>query len=328
MCTAVAYQTDNLYFGRTLDLESSCQEQIVITPRNCPISFRKAETLNKHFSIIGMAFTSEDIPLYFDAMNEKGLCAAGLNFPDYAVYQPEIQGFDNIAPFEFIPWILGQCTSVDEARTMLSRMNLAELPFREDIPLTPLHWILSDTKSSITVEPLPHGIKIYDNSLGILTNSPPFDWHMLHLQQFMQISQNPPVNLFSAQTEMKPYSRGMGAVGLPGDYSSSSRFIRAAFLKLNSPYFQNETDRISQFFHIMDSVTVPQGSVRLDESKYEITQYTSCCDTLHGIYYYTTYENRQISGINMFHEDLDSSKIICYPLKRNQQIQFQNSPSS
>ncbi|MBQ2775619.1 MAG: choloylglycine hydrolase [Clostridia bacterium] len=324
MCTAATYKTKDHYFGRTLDWESSFNENVTVTPRNFTFKFRKVDELLTHYAIIGVAVVSQDYPMYFDATNEKGLSMAGLNFPDNAVYKAPVDGMDNIAPFEFIPWILGQCSDVSEAEMMLKKINLVDINFSNEFPLSPLHWIIADSERSITVEPLESGLKVYNNPVGVLTNNPPFDFHMLNLCHYMGVSKNEPENRFSEKLSLSPYSRGMGAVGLPGDLSSASRFVKATFTKMNSVSDDTEKESISQFFHILSSVEQQRGCVDMGDEKYEITLYTSCCNTNKGIYYYTTYENRQISGIDMHKENLDGDKLISYPMITTQQINIQN----
>ncbi|MGN0601764.1 MAG: choloylglycine hydrolase [Oscillospiraceae bacterium] len=324
MCTAATYKTKDHYFGRTLDYEYSYDERVVIAPRNYPFNFRKAKAMNSHYAFIGMAYIAENYPLYYDATNEKGLSMAGLNFVGNADYKPEAEGADNIAPFEFIPWVLGQCATVSEAKSILSRLNLVNINFSDELPLASLHWIISDRESSITVESVKDGLKIYDNPIGILTNNPPFDMQMFNLSNYLNLSTEKAENNFSDKIDLAPYSRGMGALGLPGDLSSASRFVKVAFTKLNSVSGDSESESISQFFHILGSVTQQRGCVHMGGEQYEITIYTSCCNTDKGIYYYTTYENSQISGVDMHKENLDSDELISYPLTTGQQINMQN----
>ena len=324
MCTAITYNTKDHYFGRNLDLEFSYKETVTITPRNYPFKFRKANEINNHYAIIGMAYVANDYPLYYDAINEKGLGMAGLNFPDNADYKEEKEGMDNIAPFEFIPWILSQCANLDEAKSLLKKINIAHINFSESLPASPLHWIISDKESSITVESVKNGLNIYDNPIGILTNNPTFDIQMFNLNNYMSLSTEQPENNFSKKLNLNKYSRGMGAMGLPGDLSSMSRFVKAAFTKMNSISGDSESESISQFFHILGSVDQQRGCVHMGEDKYEITIYSSCCNMDKGIYYYTTYENSQITGINMYNENLEGMELINYDLIKGQQIFMQN----
>ncbi len=324
MCTAATYKTKDFYFGRTLDYEFSYKDEVTITPRNFPFHFIEKGNIDTHYAIIGMAYVTENYPLYYDAINEKGLAMAGLNFVGNAVYKEKIEGYDNIAQFEFIPWLLSQCATVREARGLIEKMNLLNIPFNDKLPLAQLHWIIADSKEAITVESVKEGIKIYENPVGVLTNNPPFDKQMFELNNYMHLSTKSPENKFSTDLNLETYSRGMGAIGLPGDLSSQSRFIRAAFVKMNSVSADTENESVSQFFHILNSVDQQRGCCQLENGKYEITIYTSCCNANNGIYYYTTYNNHQITAINMHNENLDTSEIITYPIIKEEQIKMQN----
>ena len=324
MCTAIAYRAKDFYFGRNLDLEYSYQETVTVTPKNFPFHFRNGAVLTSHYAMIGMATVSDSYPLYYEATNEKGLSLAGLNFPGNAVYYPEDPNKDNITPFELIPWILGQCATIGEALVKLSNLNLWKRPFSDVFPLSPLHWLMSDKDRSVTLEPMHDGLKIHENPVGVLTNNPPFDFHMYNLANYLNLTPQPPENRFNAGIALKPYSLGMGSIGLPGDMSSASRFVKATFTKLNSFSGDSESESISQFFHILGSVVQQKGLTCVRGEEYEFTLYSSCCNTSKGIYYYTTYENSQITAIDMRKEDLDGTELVSYPLITGQQIKYQN----
>ena len=324
MCTAATYKTNDFYFGRTLDYESSYGEEIVIMPRNFRLDFLSEGICEKHYAVIGTAHIAGGYPLLYDAVNEKGLCMAGLNFVGNAHYFKNKNGKSNIAQYEFIPWILGKCASTDEAKELISNINITDTPFSEHMPVGQLHWIIADKNSAITVESVSDGIKVYDNPLGVLTNNPPFDEQMFRLNDYMHLSSRQPKNTFSDKLELKAYSRGMGAIGLPGDLSSQSRFVRVAFVKANSVSGKGETESVSQFFHILGSVDQPRGCCEVADGKYEITIYTSCCNADKGIYYYTTYDNHRISAVDMRKESLDGNELISYPMITEEKINCQN----
>lgn len=324
MCTAATYKTNDFYFGRTLDYEHSYIDEVTITPKNFPFRFIENKELTTHYAMIGMAYVVQDYPLYYDAVNEKGLAMAGLNFPGCAVYRECVRGKENIAQYEFIPWILGRCATLEEARCLLENINLLNTPFNDKLPVADLHWIISDQEGSLTVEAVEDGIRIYDNPVGILTNNPPFDIQMAGLDDYRGLSAKSPHNTFAPVLHLKEYSRGMGAIGLPGDLSSRSRFVRAAFVKMNSVSGSSEEESVSQFFHILDSVAQQRGCCEVDEGIYEITIYTSCCNVCKGLYYYTTYDNHQISVVDMHKEDLGGDRLIRFPLIKGQQIRAQN----
>ena len=324
MCTAATYRTKDFYFGRTLDYEFSYGEEITVTPRNYPFSFRYLPEKREHYAIIGMAHVEEDYPLYYDAVNEKGLGMAGLNFVGNAVYGEVREGKENVAVFELIPYILSQCENTEEARELLGKIQITDTRFKEQLPNGSLHWIIADEKEAITVESVTEGLKIYENAPGVLTNNPPFPMQMFQLNNYMQLSSRQPENLFSDQLSLETYSRGMGALGLPGDLSSASRFVRVAFTKLNARSGEGEADSVGQLFHILGSVEQTRGCCELENGKYEITIYTSCCNATKGIYYYTTYTNRQITAVDMHREKLDGTELIRYPMLEEEQIRLQN----
>lgn len=349
MCTAATYQTKDFYFGRTLDYDFSYGEEVVITPRNFPLDFRRQDTMDRHYAMIGIAHVAGNCPLYYEAVNEKGLGMAGLNFVGNAVYGKEQPGRDNVATFEFIPWILGQCATLKEARTRLERINLTDTPFDEKLSPAQLHWMIADRSGAVVVESVREGLRIYDNPVGVLTNNPPFDRQLFQLNNYMHLSPKDPSNLFSDRLDLRIYGRGMGALGLPGDLSSQSRFVRAAFVKMNSLSGDSEPESVSQFFHILGAVDQQRGCCEVgtgkfedsdpntdcdniadklgdmrERRKYEITIYTCCCNADKGIYYYTTYDNHQITAVDMGLENLDASELISYPVIREEQIRVQN----
>lgn len=324
MCTAVTYSTKDFYFGRTLDYEFTYGEEVTVTPRNYPFRFREEGESGGHFAMIGMAHLAGGYPLYYDAVNEKGLAMAGLNFVGNACYHEKKEGKLNLAQFELIPYVLGKCATLKEAVACLKKINVRSIAFSGKYPIAELHWLIADRTGSFTAEPTREGLKLYQNPVGVLTNNPPFEMQMLALSRYMQLSAKPPKNNFAKGVKLRSYSRGMGAVGLPGDLSSPSRFVRAAFVKCNSVSSSEEKDSVGQFFHILGSVEQQRGCCVLENGEQDITAFTSCCNADKGIYYYTTYGNRQISAVDMRKENLNSKELIHYPLISEEQIKFQN----
>lgn len=322
MCTAVRFR--DRYFGRTLDLDRSYCETVTITPRNYPLQFLHCPDLRQHHAIIGMAYVLDGYPLYYDGVNEAGLAMAGLNFPGNAHYGTPVQEKDNVASFELLPWLLGQCTTVQQASVLLQRLQITQDAFREDLPPTPLHWLLADKTEALVIEATADGLHIYSNPVGVLTNNPRFPSMMDHLRLYRGISAQPSENRFAPGLALRSLSSGMGAMGLPGDLSSPSRFVRAAFTKENAVILDGENDGVSQFFHILETVSQTRGCVRMEQGGLEITVYTSCCDMQRGIYCYTTYGNRRITAVDLHREDLDGAALRSYPLLKKQDILIQN----
>jgi len=309
MCTSIDLNSKYHYFGRNLDLEYSYDEAVTTTPKNFRFRFRKAGSLMHHYAMLGMAYVKDGYPLYYDAINEKGLCMAGLNFPGNAYYLPPQIGKINIAPFEFIPYILSVCASLDEAKSILKRVNICDISFSHELLNTPLHWHVSDKSGCICVEPGRYGLKIYNNPVGVLTNNPRFDMQLFNLNNYLNITSAEAENRFSDNLKLEKYSRGMGALGIPGDWSSQSRFVRATFLKFNSVCGDSERESVSRFFHILDAVSVVKGSVYVG-NKPEFTLYSSCCNADKGIYYYKTYNSLSLKAIKMHDANLDADKLV------------------
>lgn len=313
MCTAISFNPKGHYFGRTLDLEYHYNETVTVTPKGFNFSFSTIPHFKNRYSIIGMATVCDGYPLYYDAMNEKGLAMAGLNFPDNAFYgEPKI-GTDNVASFEFIPWVLSQCENLGDVLLLLKNINICNFEFNEQYPASPLHWMITDKEKTITVEPLKDGLKIHENRVGVLTNNPPFSYHLYNLSNFINLTNDTPQNQFGA-ADIDVYSRGLGAVGLPGDYSSASRFIKAAFVKGKSVCGGGKQEEINQFFHILGSVAQPRGCVKAEDGRYVFSIYTSCCDLDKGVYYYSTYENSTVNGVALTEENSSGDKVTSYPL--------------
>lgn len=322
MCTAITWNTTEHYFGRTLDYTRSFGEEIVVTPRNYPFYFRHMGERKTHFAMIGTAFVSNGYPLYYDAVNEKGLCMAGLNFPGNAVYLDPVSGKENVAQFELLPWILGQCDSVDAAKEHLRRLHITSDNFAEGLPAAELHWIIADSHQAVTVEAVREGLHIYENPVGVLTNNPPFPMQMFALNNYMHLTPEEPQNHLAKELPLCPYSLGLGALGLPGDLSSQSRFVRAAFTKLNATAGSTEEENVNQFFHILGTVQQTEGCCRTVDGDCEKTIYTSCCNADKGIYYYTTYGCHQITAVQLRQTELDAEELSRWSMQHAENIYY------
>lgn len=324
MCTCITYENGDFYFGRNLDLEYSFGECVVITPRNYPLSFQKMETSRRHYAMIGMASVMKNYPMYAEAVNEKGLGIAGLNFPGNASYPQESAKRYQSTPYELIPWILGSCASVAEAEALLKETDLVGIPFAPEVPLAPLHFMIADRERVLVAEPVTEGLKLYENPVGVLTNNPPFPFHLMNLQQYLNLTAKRPDNHFADGIPLKPFGQGMGGIGLPGDASPASRFVRAAFLKWNSRAPKEEKANVSQFFHILDYVGMVRGMVVTEEGREDITTYSCCVNTRTGVYYYKTYDNHRIQAVDLQKEDLEGEALTAYPLSKEEEIHLVN----
>lgn len=324
MCTCIDFKTTDNYFGRNLDLEYRFNEKVVITPRGYEFKLKNGNVINTKSALIGMATVVNDYPLYAEASNESGLSMAGLYFPGNAkFFEPDASKL-NLSPYELIPYLLGLYSTVSEVRGVFDNLNITNTAFMDNMPVTDLHWMISDGNDCIVVEQMQEGLKVYDNPLGVLTNNPPFDYHIINVNNYINLTPNCAKNRFSDKINLSQYGQGMGALGLPGDTSPASRFVRAAFNKLNSSCKGDEEESVSQFFHILDSVAMVKGATVTAEGKYDITSYSCCINVSKGIYYYKTYTNNQITAVRMTDKEKNKKELSVYDLVEEQQIKYEN----
>lgn len=297
MCTAASFRKCGFYFGRTLDNDKSYGEEVVFAPQDFPL-WRGG---GAHYKILGMATVAGGLPLYYDGMNEKGLCMAGLNFASNAKYNKPAKGKINLAQYEFLPYVLGTCADVKEAVRAIKNINITDERFSPEMPPAPLHWMISDGERDIVAECMVGGMRVYDNAVGVLTNNPPFDKQLFNLNNFMALSAGEPQNTFCPQLGLEKYCCGMGALGLPGDWSSQSRFVRAAFIRNN--YVLNGGEGGSDaLFNILGGVFVPRGCCR-SGGGWQTTIYTCCMDARIGQYSYKSYCGGAPQGMSFAQSD-------------------------
>jgi choloylglycine hydrolase len=332
MCTAIIYGENNRYFGRNLDYEKTFGESVVIVPRNFCLPFRYAPKMCKHYAFIGMAHVANGYPLLYEATNEAGLSIAGLNFVGNCHFATScLDMHENLCQFEIIPYIMGKCANVEQAKRVLERLNLLGEPFSPDLPVAELHWIIADSCECIVLETTRCGVNIICNKVGVLTNNPPFKFHLDNLNLYRHLSNSDPKQAFGEDIPFDVFSRGMGAFGLPGDWSSTSRFVRAAFVRANAmdalgedrergiDHGGKDYESIAQFFHILSSVSMVKGCVKVGDG-FEFTQYSSCCDTERGIYCFKSYDKTYVQYVDMNEYDINSRELIEIPLDRCKRI--------
>ena len=158
MCTCVAMKTQDVYFGRTMDIDYRFGERVVVTPRNYSFALKNGESFETWYAMVGMASVMDGYPLYAEATNEKGLSIAGLNFPGNAYYGEPVPGRLNLTPYELIPWAMGNFATIAELRRELKNVWLTNQPFAKNLPLAQLHWMISDGEQSLVVEQTRQGL--------------------------------------------------------------------------------------------------------------------------------------------------------------------------
>lgn len=321
MCTAI--KLENL-LGRTLDLEYSYNESVLVVPKNAKYSFKYENECAHKYAIIGVGIVQKGFPLFFDAINEKGIFAAALNFPVNAVYFEKKKSKNNLASFEIIPKLLSQFDTLEKIKEYLKNANITNDAFSKDLPPSPLHWIIADKSDAIAIESTAEGLKIHDNPAGVLTNEPKFDFHISNASRYMKISPMPPKNELCIDVKLLQLSRGYGAIGLPGDCSSESRFIRAIYAKSHIKAEENSQLCVNDFFHVTDFISIPNGIVIAENGLPVKTVYTSCYDTNCLTLYITSYKSRKIRALSLSDFSPDCDRIYTYPHEETDDIFFLN----
>lgn len=314
MCTSIVLRAGNTYTGRNLDLEYSFGERVVILPRRFPLTFRRMPPLPEHQAVIGMAAVADGFPLFAEGVNEAGVYLAGLNFPRSARYQAEAAG-EALAPWELIPYLLGICKTAAEAAERLRRIPLLDEPFRPDMPPAPLHWHIAGRDGVFAAEPMAEGVRVYPDPVGVLTNEPPFPFHQANLSQYLGLSAAQPERRLDPGLELAPFGQGMGAFGLPGDFSPASRYVRAAFCLRNSACPPEEGAAVAHFFRLLEGVAMPRGAVRTPEGRWDVTRYACCVNTASGAYYYRTRDGHGLTAVALTEERRRGDALLEFPLE-------------
>lgn len=310
MCTCInVLMNNNTLFGRNMDLDYSFNEKIIITPRKYNIKYKKVSENNKHYAILGIGTVIENYPLYADAINEYGLGISMLNFPDLCCYYDVDNKKNNIAPYELPLYLLSKCKSLKEVKNIIKDINIVNIDFSNLVPVAPLHFMISDSTGSIVIECRSDKMHIYNNKYNVLTNNPSFDYHCFNLANYMHLHNDTPHNNINSNLDIYPYSYGLGAYSLPGDFSSTSRFIKAFFVKEFMTLNNEENYNINQFFKCLESVRMVKGVVRAKYG-FEYTRYTSCYNLNSLTLSYKTYDNDIIKKVSLNSYDLNNDTLI------------------
>lgn len=316
MCTGIRFIDDKgwMYFGRNLDWSTSYGEHMLVIPRNTaiPSAFeRPCISSKKPCAVIGIGIVSQNVPLLFDCANEDGLAIAGLNFPGFTEYanKPDTHKI-NVAAYEFPLWVSRNFSCIDEVKKSLEETLIIGKAFSSNYPVSYLHWLIADKKESIVVECGKSGMKVYSNDVGVLTNQPCFDWQQENLRNYLNLTnQYPPATQWQKE-ELTPYGSGAGMRGLPGDYYSSSRFVRAAYLNAHYPTQTRESDNVIRLFRTLSGVSMIDGAACMSNGEFERTLYTSGFSERTNTYYYSNYDNPAIKSVSLRDFDLNGQDIV------------------
>ncbi|WP_194191014.1 choloylglycine hydrolase family protein [Clostridium chrysemydis] len=328
MCTSLTLTTkDNKHLlARTMDFPMEFGQSVHFIPRKYKWvnAIDNSENITK-LALVGMAAIIDKHPVFADGVNEKGLACATLYLPGFAKYDLESGEKFGLASYDFVLWMLSKYSNIEEIKEDIKNITFVEKELSLLKIAPPFHWIVTDKSGkSIVVEKTEEGLEVHDNPVGVMTNSPNFKWHLENLRQYIGVHpmQNSKIKL--GELELSAFGQGSGTLGLPGDYTPPSRFVRAAYSRQNILDIEGEFKGISGAVHALNSCNIPKGIVMTTDRGTDFTIYTSAMCTESGKYYYSTYENRRLTCIDLFKEDLDSKEIKSYHYKREEDIEFYN----
>lgn len=312
MCTAIKLQLNNTYLCRSLDLEYNLNETVIITPRNYNIKYKYLDSNNNHYAIFGIGIIKNDFPLYYDACNEYGLYISGLNLYFSTSYNSYINNKINITSFEIILYLLSIYKSVNDIKNIINGLNITNDTFDNDLPISKLHFFISDKEQTIVLEIINGIINIYDNNVNVLTNEPPFPYQLQFLNNYYNLSNDDSNRVFKT-------SKGGHLIGLPGDNLSTSRFVKSYFTKNNIVINENN---ISEIFNMFNNVWEINGLTKVGENKYYKTIYISIYDINNLILYFKTYNNSNIYGVSLNSHLISDNKLISHSIYNKENILF------
>ncbi|MFT8362346.1 MAG: choloylglycine hydrolase family protein [Sporolactobacillus sp.] len=324
MCTSLTLRTKEGHhlLGRTMDFTIDFNQFVIVTPRNYSWQNDSANQCTTNYATVGMGIKQQDHILLADGVNEQGLMCATLYLPGYASYnKEELADKINLPPQDFVFWCLTHYATVDEVREAMHVYNFLDSPLAILGITPPLHWIVSDKSGAcLVIESTAHGLQLYDNLIGVLTNSPELSWHLQNLRQYIGLRSNPYNPTQWGDLELTAFSQGSGSFGLPGDFTPASRFVRAAFLKQTHNEAGNELEGITEIFHILANCALPKGPVKNSEGIMDYTLYTAAMCAESASYYYFSYDSQQISAIHLANEDLNAQTVKIFPYSRQQTV--------
>lgn len=323
MCTSFTYQQKEgkNALARTMDFTFVLKPQAILMPRRYSwVSQIDGSSHTGTYAFIGLGERREQC-LFADGVNEAGLSCATLYFPGFARYEKTSKkGCTNLAPHELVLWMLSNFGSVAELCEALRHLCIVDAPNTLLNRVLPLHWIVTDkTGDCIVIEPLKEGLSVQKNSVGVMTNSPDFSWHMTNIRNYIGLSYRQQKTRELGGSTFAPFGNGSGSVGLPGDHTPPSRFIRALFGKEAMLKESTEAAALTEIFHLLSSVIVPKGSVRTEDAP-DYTQYASAMFCSSSTYYFNTYNNMQLTKIDLFSENLDAEEPKVWAVSQEQQL--------
>ena len=326
-CTSFRIKTTDgtVIFVRTMEFAIDLHSTVAVVPRNCKFvgtapEGKNGKTWETKYAFIGPNAAGKNNYI-MDGVNEKGLSAALLYLPGFTKYQEvKPSQYDmTIAPEELCTWILSLFSTVDEVKSGIDQVRVAAIKNKLGF-LAPLHYVVNDAEGNcLVIEYLPDGLKLWDNPLGVMTNSPPLDWHLINLRNYVNLKAENVLKETIGDLTLTPIGQGSGLLGLPGDFTPPSRFVRIAFLSQSALPVKTAEEGVNLGFHLMNNIDIAIGTVRQKYGEKVMlgrTQYVTLYDQKNKRLYYRTYTNQDIRVVDMSRLDLAGSVIKNIPMSQ------------
>ena len=337
-CTGIRLIAEDgtVVHARTMEFAIDIHSDVIMVPRGYARTGTTPdgkEGLKWKAKYASVGANGVGLPVLFDGLNEKGLAAGTFYFPTSARYMPysAADAGKTIAQWEVGSWILENFASVEEVKANIGNIVVPAVVFGGWGFAPEAHYIVHDASGkSIVIEYVGGKLNVYDNPLGVITNSPTFDWHMTNLRNYLNFSMTstPPVQLGSIK--LLPTGQGSGMLGLPGDFTPPSRFVRA--VAFSQSVFKPKTgdDAVLEAFHVLNQFDIPKGAAREHEKDEhgnilaDYTIWTSANDLKGKRFYFRTYENSQIRMVDLTKMNLDAKEITKISMKGAESIKSLN----
>lgn len=327
MCTSLTYENSqgDHFLARTMDFAFELGGQPVFMPRNQKIQ-GDAGAFTTKYGFIGAGRNLSHY-MFVDGVNEFGLGVAALYFPQYAQYQKTAPADKlGLAPHDVTAWALGNAKSVADLRELVRHIQILDVPVALLGLTTPLHFIFSDpTGDTAVLEATSEDLRLIDDPVGVMTNAPQLSWHLQNLSTYgtMQAAERPLHDYMGFS--LKTQGPGTGALGLPGDYTSPSRFVRTVYNKHYSLPTSGTPATLNLLQHLLDSVTIPKGVKLKADGKSDYTQYRGYANLDDRTYFMEPYDNQELQGIHLTDEMLnDWDTPVEYPLDHQAHVKYMN----
>lgn len=306
MCTGVRFTdaSGNMFWGRNFDWNERYGEIPLVMPKGFVLERAFGQPEPAKHAAVGMSTQFNGYPLFFNCGNDAGLAVGGLNFAGYAKFaDAPVEGKTNIAAYEFPAWVGANFATVDEVEAALRDTVVVAKAIDPGLPVAMLHWMVADAKRSIVAECQADGLHVYEDDVDVLTNQPPFPWHMENLRNYMNCGNQWAGTVTWDKHAMTPFGSGSCMRGIPGDTYATSRFVRAAYTNAFYPKKETEHDNVVRMLHTLGNVSMVEGNAAMEDGSFEMTLFSDCYSAATCTYYFNTYDDPCIQAVRLHDYD-------------------------